>query len=887
MLPPRVRRLFRLAVRPPERLDDDVADEIAFHIEQRTAQLIARGVPPGRARAEAIERFGPLDAARADIQLAARRREDKVRLRQRLDAFRHDLRYTLRSLRSSPGFTAVVVLTLGLGIGANTAIFSVVDAVLLRPLPYPAAERLVFIGDAQPGGEITPASFPEFVDWRAKNGGIFARVGAYFSTELTLSGSGEPEMLSGVRVSANLHRLMGVEPLVGRWFRDDEELRGGERVVLLGEELWSRRFARDPGVIGRKLTLNGNPYTVIGVMPAGGRAVVPGDLITGQRRDLWIPLRLDASAAPRGLHFITVVGQLAPGVEPDAARTRMQVVAEQLRADGVTQHGVQLLALADRIVGPVRTRLTLLLGAVGLVLLIACANVAHLLLGRAAARQREIAVRVALGAGRTRVVGQLILESVARALLGGALGVGIAYAALIGARSWLPSRIPRAEGIALDERVLLFALALSLLTGLLFGVYPALRAARQDAGVVLREGSRGASASLARDRVRKALIIAEVALSFVLLANAGLVIRSFERLSSVETGFDAARTLVALVLLPQSRYADSVRQAAFFDDLLTRAAVIPGVEGVALTSSLPVEGGVNGGFAIEGITFPDSAQPMAEKRIVSPNYFEMLGARLISGRTFDETDLLGGPGVMVINESFARQWFPDGNAVGKRVAFSWGIEGMQTVIGVIADIREGALHRPSSPAMYVSFRQRPNDAMNVLVRTTGDPNAAVPALRRVVLGIDRDLPLTQVRTLADVLSNGVAGPRLSAALLGIFSLVALFLAAVGLYGVISFSVLQRTREIGIRAALGADSGDILRLVLGQGVVLVLAGLALGLGLALASGRIMANQLFGIAANDPGTFVGVAVLLGVVAMVAAALPAVRATRIDPLVALREE
>ena len=887
MLPPRVRRLFRLPVHQPERLEPDVREEIAFHIEQRTAQLIARGVPPERAHAEAVRRFGRMDEAHAGIHRSAQRREEKVRLRQRLDSLRLDLRYTLRAIRTSPGFTGIIVLTLGLGIGANTAIFSVVDAVLLRPLPYPAPERLVVVGDAQGGDDILPASYPEFVDWRSRSTEIFTAVGAYFSTELTLSGGDEPEMLDGARVSSSMPEILGVTPLRGRWFRPDEEPRGGERVVLISEELWSRRFGRDPSLIGRSLTLSGNPYTVIGVMPSGGRSVLPGDLVTGRRRDFWIPLRLDTDVAPRGLHFMTVIGRLRTDITLDAARSRMGGVADQLKKDGVTKHGIELVSASDRIVGPIRTRLILLLGAVGLVLLIACANVANLLLGRAAARHRETAVRIALGAGRTRVAGQLILESVLRALLGGALGIAIAYGALALARGWLPSRLPRAGDIALDERVLLFALAISIATGLLFGVYPALRAAHQDAGTALREGSRGLSAGLGRDRVRIALVVAEVALSFVLLANAGLLLRSFGRLTSVETGFDAERTLVALVLLPQSRYADSTRQISFFDALLERAATIPGVRKVALTSSLPVEGGINGGFSIEGVTFPDSAEPMVEKRVVSANYFDMLGAPIVSGRNFTERDRLGSPGVMIVNESFARKWFPDGRVVGRRVAFSWGTEGMQTVIGVVADIREGALDAPPAPAMYVPLAQRPNDAMNVVMRTSGEPLDAAPALRRVMLGLDRDLALTQVRTLADVLSSGVAGPRLSATLLGIFSMLALFLAAIGLYGVISFSVVQRTREIGIRSALGAGRGNILRLVLGQGFLLVLLGLLAGVGLALASGRLVASQLFGVAPNDPGTLSAVAAILVLVAMLAATIPALRATRIDPLVALRED
>ena len=886
MLPPRVRRLLRLDVHDPARLAADVEEEIAFHIEQRTDQLVRRGVPPAEARAEALRRFGTTYTWQG-IHTAARSRETRMRLGDWRDALAHDVRYTTRVLRGSPGFTAIVALTLALGIGANTAIFSIIDGVLLRPLPYPSPELLVSLGDEQGDGSVVPASYPEFEDWRQRGGEIFAAVGAAFSNEATLTGVGEPEVLRGMRISHEMPGLLGMTMLRGRVLGADDDARSAERVVMLSEDLWRRRFGEDPDIVGRVLTINGYPWTVVGVVRSDRRAVLPSGLVSGQRTDVWMPLRCDETVAPRGLHFMTVIAKRRPEISEQVAATRLEALATQLRDEEVTTHGIAMQSATEGVVGDVRGRLVLLLGAVGLVLLIACANVANLLLARAAARQREIAVRVAIGAGQARVASQLLVESVARALLGGVLGVLLAYGAMAIVRTWLAGRIPRIDEVAIDLRMLLFALGLSVVTGLLFGLLPALRAARGDAATALREGGRNMAGGLGHDRLRRGLVIGELALSFVLLAGAALLIRSFERLASVETGFDADRTLTALIVLPFSRYEDSTSQITFYDRLLERTSALPGVRGVALASNLPVEGGTNGGFSIEGIDIPPDAPVVAEKRIVSANYFEVIGARMAEGRSFDRRDVLGAQPVMVVNEAFAKRWFPDRSAVGQRVAFSWGIDGMQTVIGVVADIREGALDQPTAPAMYIHVAQRASDAMNVLVRTTGDPMALVPALRETVLAIDPDLPLSQVRTLDDIIASGIAGPRLSATLVGIFSVLAVLLSAVGLYGVISYSVLQRTHEMGIRTALGARPRDVLQLILGQGLLLTIVGLAGGLVIALALGRVLASQLYGITPNDPSTLALVAALLAAVGLAAAAGPAVRAASIDPIVALRSE
>jgi putative ABC transport system permease protein len=795
-----------------------------------------------------------------------------------------DLRYGARMMLKQPGFTAVAVIALALGIGANTAIFSAVNAVLLRPLSFPEPERLVLVRDLQQADE-TPASYPEYLDWK-EQGRTFDDLAGAFNTSYSLTGRGEPEQLLGVRVSANLLPMLGVKPVLGRNFQPEEESRSGERVVILSYSLWQRRFGGDPEVLGQNLTLSGQSFTVVGVLPAGVRGLLPGVDQPEQSRDLWMPLRLDTTNAPRGLHFMTVIGRLRAGPSLQMARDEVSDVADHLRQTGATQHGIGIVPLTQFVVGSTRPALLILLGAVGLVLMIACANVANLMLARAQSRRKEIAVRLALGASRARLIRQLLTESVLLSSVSGTLGVvlalwGVDSLAAAG-RAWLP----RAEGIKIDATVLLFTLGVSLLTAILFGLAPALRASSGQLSEALKEG--GQRAGHGRDRLRSLLVVSEVALSLVLLVGAGLLIKSFVRLLSVDKGFDPRQVLALDLSLPESKYPEPPQQAQFFQQVLERVSALPGVEGAASVNDIPLgDGGTNGGVQIEGKNFPPDSEPIAEKLIVSAGYFRIMRIPLRSGRYFDERDAAGNHQVAMINESFARTYFQGEDPIGKRIDFGWDTTGWQEVVGMIGDVKHYGLEEAALPAVYVPQLQRPSSSMTVVVRTTPDPRSLSAAVRSQVFEVDKDQPVSRVRVMEQVVSASVASRRLSMTLLAGFAVVALALAAVGLYGVMSYVVTQRTHEIGVRMALGARVGDVLGLVLKQGMFLVLIGVGAGLVTAVAATRLIASLLYGVSPTDLATFVVIALLLTAVALLACYLPARRATKVDPMVALRYE
>ncbi|MEA2562497.1 MAG: hypothetical protein QOH06_4001 [Acidobacteriota bacterium] len=875
-------------------LEADIEDELRFHLDMRERDFLAAGLPPDAAREEALARFGdPEKVARwlRDHDTRQLRRHRRIEVMSEL---LQDARYGLRRLRQGPGFTLATVVVLALGIGATTAIFSVIDASLLRPLPYPDPERLVAVTCSQ--GEVqTPVSFPEYVDWK-RSSEVFAEVGGYFTTTVALTGQGEPEMLQAVRMSANLPGMLGIRPRLGRVFAPGEEARSAERVVMLSEGLWRRRFGGAPDILGRSVHLGEQPFTVIGIIPSGPRAIVPVALAAAQVADVWMPLRLDEERAPRGVHFMEVAARLQPGLALVQADERIATVASRLQKAEVTDHGIRLIPLERTVIGDARPLLVALAGAAGMVLLIACTNVANLLLARSAVRHREVAIRVALGAPRGRIVRQLLVESLLLALLGGAAGVLVARAGVAGLRALGPASVPRLAEAAVDARMLGFALSLSLLTGLLFGLLPALRASRTDLSEVMKAGALGAvgvtggigaRGGPARDRLRGSLIVAEVALSFALLIGAGLLIRSLDRLLAVDKGFDAEGVVSAYLGLPDSRYPELHQQAAFYRQLSERAAALPGVQAVAFVNDLLLQGGTNGGITIEGRTFPPDAQPMAQKRIVSPGYFDVLRTPVVAGRAFEDRDAEGAPAVVVVNQAFARRFFPGENPLGKRVDFGWNTTGMQQIVGVVGDIRETALHQPAEPMIYIPLAQRPEAWGFLVLRTSGDPMAVVPALRRTVAGLDRNLPLAQVRTLEDVIVEGIAERRLAMSLFGAFSALSLLLAALGLYAVVSYTVVQRRREIGIRMALGARAKHVIRPVLSQGMSLIVAGAALGALASLWLGGFLSGLVFGIGTTDPATFGGVALLLMATALVASMVPALRAVQLDPASVLRSE
>jgi len=799
------------------------------------------------------------------------------------DGIAQDIRQGLRVLRHRPGFTAVAALTLALGIGATTTMFSVVHAVLMRPLPFPEPERLVLFRDLQPGGTATPMSYPEYVDWRARRE-IFADVGVWFRSAFVMGG--EPaENVWAMRVSANLLPMLGVEPALGRGFTAEEERRGAGLVALISDALWRRRFGADGGVLGTTVILSGTPFTIVGVLPPGFDTILPWDREAGSGRDVFVPLLLDDESAPRGLHFIDAIARLAPGVDLAAAARQADAFAAGLRRDGVSDHGARLLPLKAQVVGAVRPALLVLLGAVGLVLLIACANVANLLLVRGVSRRREFAIRMALGAGRPRLLRQLVVECLLLAAVGGGLGLLLAawgIDLLAAARvEWLP----RAEEIRVDPVVLGFTAFATILTGLLFGLVPAFRASGIGLVPALKgDGGRGVGG----DRLRHVMVVSELALSLVLLAGAGLLLRSFALLRATDLGFDPQRTLTFEIYGRSEDHGEPAQQKRLFGRILDDLATLPGIDGVAAVNHPPIGGGsTNGGFTLEGTTWPAGGEPMVEKQIVSPDYFRVMRVPLIKGRFFTAADTADRPPVAIVNQAFADRFLAGGDPIGRRIGFNWGIEGWQEIVGVVGDIRQLGVDQPAPPAMYVTFPQRPIDAMTIVIRSATPPATLLAAARERLRAIDPELPPLNVRSLEEMVGASLTPRRLPMLLLGGMALLALLLATLGIYGVTSYAVAQRTPEFGVRVALGARRRDVMAMVLGDGMRLVAAGTGLGLVGAVALTRLLRALLFGVGASDPPTLAAAAAFLGVAALVACLIPARRATRVDPIIALRSE
>jgi putative ABC transport system permease protein len=811
-----------------------------------------------------------------------------------MDTLLRDVRYSLRRLRHSPGFATIVVLTLALGIGANTAIFSVVNAVLLRPLPYHEPERLVTINHFYPSLDDleAPVSAMGFRDYRDRTRS-FEGVAVETGWSANLTGTGEPERVPASRVSGAYFRVFGVPAQLGRALLPEEDEPGRNRVVVLSDGMWRRVFGGERSVIGRTVQLNGEGYQIVGVMPPGFRGFF------NNQADLWTPLALRPDQFDPNNYtneYLNLSARLRPGVTLEQARTEMTAFAEQLRRDYPgnipTQWTLRVKSLNELATGRIRTALLVLLGAVGFVLLIACANVANLLLARAASRTKEIAIRSALGAERWSLARQLLTESVLLALVGGVLGLALAYATVRSLVATIPN-LPRADEIGVDATVMLFTLAVSVLTGLLFGLAPAIGSTRANLQETLKEGGRSAAADVSGSTVRRALVVAEVALALTLLVGAGLMLRSVARLQGVNPGFDPDRLLTFNLSLPRAKYPSDTAQALFFERAMEVIAAVPGVRGAGATSELPFGGGWStGGFTIEGYQPPDGQPgPWGDIRIVTPGFFQALRIPLRQGRVIEERDGLGAPPVAVVDEELVRRYFPNESPIGKRLTFGPApgdtVPRWITIVGVVGHTMHEGLDAEPRIQLYLPHALAGGGLMSVAVRASGDPLALTGAVRRAIHSVDPDMPMSTIRTMDDLLEASLGQRRLSMILLGGFSGIALLLASIGIYGVMSHSVTQRRRELGIRMALGAARSRVLALIVRQGMTLALLGVGIGLAGAFALTRLLESQLYGVTATDPATFALVALTLTGVALAAMLVPGVRATRVDPGVVLREE
>jgi putative ABC transport system permease protein len=822
-----------------------------------------------------------------------------------LETLWRDVAYGTRMLWQKPAHSAIAVFTLALGIGANSAIFSVVNAVLLEPLPFVEPDRLMALGQqtTQNPAALSQFSFPNFSDMRDLSRS-FDRLAAYYNTNLTLTGDREAQLLRGTVVTADLFPLLGVSPALGRNFLAEEDAAGGGRggrPVILSWEVWQEHFGGDAGIVGRVVELNDSGFTVVGVMPARFRFPVQA-----QPSQLWITTALDnerpkgpgAIMVARGYRGWRAVGRLKEGVAVEQAQSEAAVIAAGLAAqfpEANKDMGIGVRPLLESVVGNLRSTLLLLLGAVLFVLLIACVNVASLLLERAIARHREIKLRLALGASGSRIIRQLVTESMLLAGLGGVLGTILAFwgTDLIVALS--PETLTRVGETRLDMRVLAFTALISAATGIAFGLVPALLTSKANLAESLKEGRRGATASVQANRARSALVIAEVALALVLLVGAGLLINSFVRLQQVAPGFDPQRVLAVNVAPSAGRTSSPQQIADFYRELVAQLKVLPSVVNASVVFQLPLAGSAaTTSVAIEGRVDHPADRPSVVIHAAGPDYFQTMGIPVVKGRNFTERDDLDAAPVLIVNEALARQYFPNQDPIGKRLAPGFSTvpvhdddNGMREIVGVVADVKHRSLQGAPQPEIYFAQSQMPMSAMTVVIRTAGEPRALQQAVRGVVQSLDRNVPVYGVRTLDEILDRSVESPRFNTLLLGLFAAVALLLTTVGLYGVISCSVSENTQQIGIRVALGAQRRDVFKMILGQGVLLTTAGVAIGLGAAYGLSRVMTSLLFGVGSTDPLTFTAVAALLLVVSGLACYLPARRAMNVDPMVALRHE
>lgn len=811
-----------------------------------------------------------------------------------METLLQDLRYGLRGLLKRPGFTATVILTLAIGIGASTAIFTVLNSVMLRQLPYRTADRIVAIQELNPAGERIQVTAANFLDWRAQST-VFDHLAAIKTADSNLLLADQAERINLAQTSANFFDVFGVGPQLGRLFLAADEQAGHEPVAVLSDVLWRRRFAADPGILGKPITLDSKTYTIVGVAPAGFQYP--------DRTEVWLPpLRLAPEFSEtmdvttnRNRGYLSALGLLKPGVSLQQAAGEMETITGRLRQQYPESNNTRfnrVVSLQDHLTGNSQTMLWLLFGAVMFVLLIACANVANLLLASATGRSKEMAIRAALGASRVRVVRQLLTESTILALAGGALGLLLAVAGVAAVTALLPQDFPRVREIAMDWRVLGFTLGASMLTGLLFGLAPALHLSKTDVQEAMKENSRGTVGSKSRTHLRHALIVAEVALSVVLLAGAGLLFRSFIHLQSVNAGFSPQQVLTAKLSPSGPKFKSDPEFTAFYNQVTEKVRAIPGVQQVGIISTLPLSKGPTAGFRVEGRPIlPPDKWPPTSLRAVSPDYFRAMNIPVVQGRPFGEQDNYQAPWRLMINQAAAERDFPGESAIGKRVTFGNTDKDGQPVwweiIGVAANVRSVELREEPQPELYFGTTQYPFEHMAIVIRSTVEPTSIVPSLRQAVTEVDRSVPVSDIKTMEHIVSESVTQPRFNLFLLGLFSAIAVLLSAAGIYGVTAYSVTQRTQELGIRLALGAQVSDILKMVLGQGMTVIAIGLVIGLVAAFLLTRLMRSLLFGVGESDPLTFVAITLVLLLVALAACYIPARRASKVDPLIALRYE
>ena len=896
-------RLAKLKLEPTR--EAEIVEELTQHLNDRCADLLAGGATREEAARAALAELGESEVLRQELRRVERsvKHENAVwgagskgaTRGKLLDDVWQDLRYAVRTMLKRPGFAGVAVVALALGIGANTAIFSLVNAILLRQLPFHQPEQLVWVSARRPEPGKYPFTLPDFIDYRDQNRGL-SGIAAFANWSANLTDRGDPERLQGLRISAGAFQMLGVQAVIGRALLPADDTPGQQRVVVLSYGLWQRRFGADPRLVGDKLILNGDSYTVVGVLP-------PQFFFPIKEAELAIPLAPDADPwrdVRSSVNFLRALARLKPGVTRAQAEADLTAVARRLRQQypvaNAQKLGVTLSPLHEEVVANFRLALWVLLGAVGVLLLMTCVNLANLALARAAARHREMAIRTALGATRWRLVRQLVTESLLLAGLGGVAGLLLARNGIDLLLALSPASLPRAAEVSVDFRVLGFTLALALLAGLIFGLAPAWQATRVSLNAELKESGRGAGGER-QSRARSLLVVSEIALSLVLLVGAGLLVKSFLRLQAINPGFEAENVLVIRLSLPKAQYPDRAAATAFYDKLRPRLENLPGVESVGVVSALPLSGVMASiPFTIEGrASAPDEAL-RADYRLVSAGYFRVLKIPLLAGREFNERDTAQTTSVALVSQSLARRYWPNASPLGAHLRIDDNDQGPRLVeiVGVVGDVKHLSLDGEPAPHIYLPIHQTHEDAVvwltnnqYWLLRTAVGPLTLSAAARREIQAVDREVPTSSLRTMEQYLAASVAPRRFNVWLLTVFAGAALVLAGTGLYGVVSSGVAQRRREIGIRMALGAQGGDVLKLVIGQGMTMTLGGIALGLGAALGLTRLLKSLLFSVSATDPLTFLVTAWLLMVVALLASWIPARRAMRVDPIVALREE